>query len=67
MIQIGKGITLTEEMIAIFAYWRSSSRSTSRSRGTQERGINATVVDMHTIKPLDTELVDRSEERVVLS
>ena len=29
----------------------------------KEQGIHATVIDMHTIKPLDTELVDRVAAR----
>ena len=59
-IQIGKGITLTEGSdVAIIACGVLVHEALIAAEELKSEGINATVVDMHTIKPLDTELVDK--------
>lgn len=58
-IQIGKGITLREGSdVAIIACGVLVSEALKACDALSAQGINATVVDMHTIKPLDAELVD---------
>ena len=59
-IQIGKGITLREgNDVAIIACGVLVHEALVAAEELKSEGINATVVDMHTIKPLDTELVDK--------
>lgn len=59
-LQIGKGVVLKEgHDVAIIACGVLVSKSLEAAAKLQADGISATVVDMHTIKPLDTELVDR--------
>ncbi|MGB0487909.1 MAG: transketolase family protein, partial [Candidatus Poseidoniaceae archaeon] len=59
-IQIGKGIILTEgNDVAIIACGVLVHEALVAAEELKSEGINATVVDMHTIKPLDTELVDK--------
>ena len=63
-IQIGKGIELMDGAdVAIIACGVLVSESLKAAESLKEKGIHATVIDMHTIKPLDTELVDRVAER----
>lgn len=58
--QIGKGIVLREgEDIALIAAGTMVYESIRAARILQKQGISCTVVDMHTIKPLDTDLLDR--------
>ena len=63
-IQIGKGIELMDGSdVAIIACGVLVSESLNAAKSLKEQGIHATVIDMHTIKPLDTELVDRVAAR----
>ena len=58
-IQIGKGIVLREgKDVAIIACGVLVSESLKAAEALAEEGINATVVDMHTLKPIDGELID---------
>ena len=59
-IEIGKGVVLTEgKDVAIIACGVLVHESLEAAEKLRAEGINATVVDMHTIKPLDTELIDK--------
>lgn len=59
-IEIGKGVVLTEgKEVAIIACGVLVHESLEAAEKLRAEGINATVVDMHTIKPLDTELIDK--------
>ena len=63
-IQIGKGIELREGAdVAIIACGVLVSEALKAADALREQGVQATVIDMHTIKPLDTDLVDRVAER----
>ena len=58
-IVIGKGITLLQGTdVAIIACGVLVSESMKAAELLAEKGINATVVDMHTLKPLDGDLID---------
>ena len=58
--QIGKGIVLSEgNDVAIVACGVLVHEALTAAENLKNEGIHATVVDMHTIKPLDTELLDR--------
>ena len=57
-IEIGKGIVLREgNDVAIIACGVMVSEALKSADELSNMGIEATVVDMHTLKPLDTELV----------
>lgn len=59
-IKIGKGIVLKQGSdVAIIACGVMVSQSLEAAETLASEGINATVVDMHTLKPLDGELVNR--------
>jgi len=59
-IRIGKGVVLREGTdVAIIACGVLVHESLDAAEKLAEQGISVAVVDMHTIKPLDTELVDR--------
>ena len=59
-IKIGKGVVLTEgKDVAIIACGVLVHESLKAAENLRAEGINATVVDMHTIKPLDTDLIDK--------
>ncbi len=59
LIKIGKGIELqTGSDVAIIACGVLVSESLKAAEILAAEGINASVVDMHTLKPLDGELVD---------
>ncbi len=59
-IKIGKGVVLTEgKDVAIIACGVLVHESLEAAEKLRSQGINATVVDMHTIKPLDTDLIDK--------
>ena len=63
-IQIGKGITLRQgDDVAIIACGVLVSEALKAADSLQEKGIGATVIDMHTIKPLDVGLVDEIASR----
>lgn len=56
--EIGKGITLKEgEDLTIIANGLMVNASLEAAEMLREEGINARVINMHTIKPLDEELV----------
>lgn len=58
--QVGKGIVVSEgKDIVIIATGTMVSECIRAARGLARQGITPTVVDMHTIKPLDTELLDQ--------
>lgn len=58
-IQIGKGIELrVGSDVAIIACGVLVSEALKAAEALSEQGVEATVIDMHTIKPLDTHLVD---------
>ena len=59
-IQIGKGSVLKEgNDVAIIAIGVMVHKALEAAENLRSEGINATVVDMHTIKPLDTALLDQ--------
>ena len=58
-VKIGKGIVLSEgNDVAIIACGVLVSESLKAVESLAEEGINATVVDMHTLKPIDGQLID---------
>ena len=59
-IKIGKGIVLKEGTdVAIVACGVLVSESLKAAEALEVDGIHATVVDMHTLKPIDGELIDK--------
>ena len=59
-IEIGKGIVLREGYdVAIISCGVLVSESLKAAEALAEEGINATVIDMHTLKPIDGELIER--------
>jgi transketolase len=61
--RIGKAVTLREEIgshITIFATGTMVHESLVAADFLKEQGILASVVNMHTIKPLDTQAIDRA-------
>ncbi len=59
-IEIGKGVILRDGSdVAIIACGVLVHEAMAAAESLASEGISAAVVDMHTIKPLDTELVDR--------
>jgi len=58
--QIGKAnVVLEGKDIALVAAGTMVSECVRAARGLARQGITPTVIDMHTIKPLDTECLDR--------
>jgi len=63
-IQIGKGIELRDgHDVAIIACGVLVSESLKAADMLKQEGIEASVIDMHTLKPLDGQLVDQLVER----
>lgn len=59
VFQIGKAVTLREGTdVALIATGTMVNETMRATRVLQKQGVSATVVDMHTIKPLDTALLD---------
>ncbi len=60
-IELGKGIVLSEgKDLAIFATGEVMvNEATKAVELLKQKGISAALVDLHTIKPLDTELVEK--------
>ncbi len=59
-IKIGKGIVVKEGTdVAIIACGVLVHEAMVAAESLQSQGVSATVVDMHTLKPLDTELIDK--------
>ncbi len=58
--QIGKGVVLREGSdVAIIAAGTMVYRSLKAAEKLAEQGISASVVDMHTIKPIDARLIEQ--------
>jgi len=56
--QIGKGIVLNEgKNVAIIAIGTMVAEAVKACEKLKEQGLNPTVVNMHTVKPLDTALI----------
>ena len=67
---VGKGIVVQEgKDVALVATGTMVSECLRAARGLVKSGITPTVVDMHTIKPLDTSLLDRlfSSHRLIVT
>lgn len=57
--RLGKAVTLKEGTdVAIFATGTMAANAIKASQLLEESGISAAVINMHTIKPLDTEVLD---------
>jgi transketolase len=62
-LEIGKGVTLRSgDDVAIIACGVMVSSALLVAESLSEQGINAAVIDMHTIKPLDGELISSLAE-----
>lgn len=58
--EIGKGVVFREgKDVAIIAAGTMVSEALSATTVLEEKGISCTMVNMHTIKPLDTQLLDQ--------
>ena len=63
-IKIGKGVELKEGTdVAIIACGVLVHESMEAAKSLAEHGISASVVDMHTLKPLDVDLINRLSEK----
>tara|TARA_B100001109_G_scaffold225973_1_gene199783 strand:- start:89 stop:1024 length:936 start_codon:yes stop_codon:yes gene_type:complete len=63
-IEIGKGVVLQNgDDVAIIACGVMVSEALKAAEQLADQGISATVVDMHTIKPLDEDLIGRLAEK----
>lgn len=59
--EIGKGIVLEDgDDITLVATGPMVATALAAHHELQEQGVNARVIDMHTIKPLDTELIEQA-------
>lgn len=59
--EIGKAVTLKEgEDVALIAAGSMVYNSLKAAEILEEKGISASVIDMHTVKPLDRSAVDRA-------
>jgi transketolase len=64
---IGKAIEIKSgERVAIFATGAVTTNALEAARALEEKGISAAVIDVHTIKPLDTACIDRYAGRKLL-
>ena len=64
-LEIGKGYVLTDgDDMAIIAIGVMVHKALEAAENLRQDGINATVIDMHTIKPLDTQLLDALSSKV---
>ena len=64
-LEIGKGYVLTDgDDVAIIAIGVMVHKALEAAENLRQDGINATVIDMHTIKPLDTQLLDVLSSKV---
>ena len=62
-IKIGKGIVVKDGTdVAIIACGVLVHEAMAAAESLESQGVSATVVDMHTLKPLDTELIDKLAE-----
>tara|TARA_B100001113_G_scaffold311319_1_gene275090 strand:+ start:168 stop:1103 length:936 start_codon:yes stop_codon:yes gene_type:complete len=63
-IEIGKGVVLQNgDDVAIIACGVMVSEAIKAAEQLADQGISATVVDMHTIKPIDEDLIGRLAEK----
>ena len=59
-IKIGKGIVVKDGTdVAIIACGVLAHEAMVAAESLESQGVSTTVVDMHTLKPLDTELIDK--------
>ena len=59
VFEFGKGRVITEgDDVAIIATGETVYPALQAAKKLKEQNINATVISMHTIKPLDTELIE---------
>jgi transketolase len=64
---IGKAVPLVEGTdVAIFACGTMVYEALEAAKKLKNRGVSASVVNVHTVKPLDTEAVDRAVSRASL-
>ena len=62
--QIGKAVTLREgEDVCIIAAGSMVARALSAAKLLEEKGVSCSVVNMHTVKPLDREAVLQANEK----
>lgn len=62
--EIGKSITLKDgDDVTIISSGTMVYNSLKAAKFLEEKGISATVIDMHTIKPLDTEILHREASK----
>jgi transketolase len=65
--EIGRAVTLKEgEDIAIIATGSMVYESYEAAKLLEVKGISAAVIDMHTIKPLDTSVIDRALDKKLI-
>ena len=65
--EIGKAISLTEDApVTIFATGSMVYNSLQAVKILREQGVEAAVVNIHTIKPLDTECIDEKKKHAKL-
>ena len=63
--QVGKGITIREgEDCAIIACGIMVAYANDVAKKLEKEGIHVTVIDMHTIKPLDVELIRKTAREI---
>lgn len=59
-LEIGKAIEIRPgSQVAIFATGTVTANALEAAHALEEKGISAAVIDVHTIKPLDEECIDR--------
>ncbi|MFC2070504.1 transketolase family protein [Chloroflexota bacterium] len=62
-VEIGKGVTVLDgQDVTIVANGHMLSRSIQAAELLKIKGINARVINIHTVKPLDTDLIKRCAE-----
>lgn len=63
--EIGKAITLQDgDDIAFIASGTMVYESLQAAKILEEKGVSAAVINMHTIKPLDTDILDKAAKKV---
>jgi transketolase len=65
--EIGKAVTLKEGMdVTIFATGLMVSRAVHAARSLEEKGVSARVVNMHTLKPIDADVIRKAAKETRL-
>ncbi len=65
--EIGKAIELVEgEDVAIFASGTMVSQALKSAKALSEQGVSAAVINVHTIKPIDSEVIKKYAQKVKL-